>query len=205
METLKLKLAASRRAHIAEAALSVFATKGYHRATIRDVARAAGVADGTIYASFADKEDLLVALLDPLDDLTRATAPSDPVRELEVGRETLRVALYERVEAFTPERLDALRVILSEALVDPRLRALVLSRILEPVCDAALPAFETLTASGTLKIPRAVLASRVLTAGVLGLVLLRLLDEPQIAEQWAEAPKALADMLLDGLIQDTEK
>ncbi len=117
MNTLKDKLALSRRAHIAEAALAVFAAKGYHRATIRDVAYAAGVADGTIYASFANKEALLLALLDPLDELAAAeAAPPDARMPSHVGDE-LRTRLSERFAALTPQRLDALRVVLSEVLV----------------------------------------------------------------------------------------
>ena len=42
-------LAAARRTQILDAATSVFATRGFSRATIRDIARAAGLADGTIY------------------------------------------------------------------------------------------------------------------------------------------------------------
>ncbi len=37
-----------RRAQILEAASRVFARKGFHRTTVREVAREAGIADGTI-------------------------------------------------------------------------------------------------------------------------------------------------------------
>ena len=43
------KTALLRRQHILDAATRVFAAKGFHRATIRDIAAAAGVADGSIY------------------------------------------------------------------------------------------------------------------------------------------------------------
>ena len=39
---------ASRRAQILEAAARVFAEQGFHATSVREVARAAGVADGTI-------------------------------------------------------------------------------------------------------------------------------------------------------------
>jgi TetR/AcrR family fatty acid metabolism transcriptional regulator len=54
----------SRQASILAAATRVFAASGYHGARVSEVARAAGVADGTIYLYFRSKRDLLVALFE---------------------------------------------------------------------------------------------------------------------------------------------
>ncbi len=56
----KKTLSEERRRQILEAAVRVFAHKGYATATIEDVARAARVAEGTIYNYFRSKEDLLI-------------------------------------------------------------------------------------------------------------------------------------------------
>jgi len=40
----------------------VFAEKGYHQATIADIARSANVAEGTVYEYFKNKEDLLFSI-----------------------------------------------------------------------------------------------------------------------------------------------
>ncbi|MCF8566065.1 TetR family transcriptional regulator [Alicyclobacillus tolerans] len=48
---------------ILEAAVQVMAESGYHHAQISRIARAAGVADGTVYLYFKNKEDILVSLL----------------------------------------------------------------------------------------------------------------------------------------------
>ena len=45
---------------ILEAAIKVFAQQGFHQATISQIAREAGVADGTIYLYFKNKEDIMV-------------------------------------------------------------------------------------------------------------------------------------------------
>ncbi len=45
---------------ILEAAIKVFAKQGFHQATISQIAREAGVADGTIYLYFKNKEDIMV-------------------------------------------------------------------------------------------------------------------------------------------------
>ena len=49
---------------ILRAALQVFAARGFHEAKIADIARAAGVADGTIYLYFKNKDDLLISLFE---------------------------------------------------------------------------------------------------------------------------------------------
>jgi TetR/AcrR family fatty acid metabolism transcriptional regulator len=53
-----------KRRRILAAAVRVFARKGYFAARVSDVARRAGVADGTIYLYFRGKEDILVSLFD---------------------------------------------------------------------------------------------------------------------------------------------
>ena len=45
---------------ILEAAVRVFAEKGFYQSTISQIARKAGVADGTIYLYFKNKDDILV-------------------------------------------------------------------------------------------------------------------------------------------------
>lgn len=54
----------AKRKAILEAAVRVFAEKGYFGARMRDVAAAAQVADGTLYLYFSSKEDLLTAVLE---------------------------------------------------------------------------------------------------------------------------------------------
>lgn len=55
-------LVLERQKQILDAAARVFSEKGFAHATIRDIARAAGVSDGTIYLYFKNKQDLLVHL-----------------------------------------------------------------------------------------------------------------------------------------------
>ncbi|GGG03372.1 fatty acid metabolism regulator protein [Paenibacillus abyssi] len=47
---------------ILDAAVKVFAETGYHGSQVSKIAREAGVADGTIYLYFKNKEDILVSL-----------------------------------------------------------------------------------------------------------------------------------------------
>ena len=53
-----------KRERILQAAVKVFARKGYFAAKVSEIAKKADVADGTIYLYFKNKEDILVNLFD---------------------------------------------------------------------------------------------------------------------------------------------
>jgi len=53
---------AIRRESIIQAAIEVFSKKGFHASGISEIARRAGVADGTIYQYFKNKEDLIFSI-----------------------------------------------------------------------------------------------------------------------------------------------
>jgi AcrR family transcriptional regulator len=70
---------------IVEAALRVFAEKGYHEATMEDVAERLGVSEGTIYLYFKSKRDLFKAISDLGERdvgrlLSLAVESDDPVK-----------------------------------------------------------------------------------------------------------------------------
>src|SRR3984957_15731603 len=56
--------AGDKRERILDAAVRVFARKGFYLTRVSEVAKAAGVADGTIYLYFKSKDDLLVSLFE---------------------------------------------------------------------------------------------------------------------------------------------
>jgi AcrR family transcriptional regulator len=69
--------AAQTRARIVEAAAALFASSGYARTTIREIAEAANVATDTVYATFGNKARVLTALIDsrlaPADGVDNVT------------------------------------------------------------------------------------------------------------------------------------
>ena len=70
-----------KRARILDAAIKVFAERGFHTATVAEIARAAGVADGTIYLYFKGKDDLLLRLFDEKMTELLAEARSELAKE----------------------------------------------------------------------------------------------------------------------------
>ncbi len=74
---------------ILRAAASVFARSGYFNAKVSDVARTAGVADGTVYLYFKNKDDLLTSIFAWAMGEFISGAKSE-LAELEDPREKLR-------------------------------------------------------------------------------------------------------------------
>jgi len=55
---------AAKRERIIRAAIRIFSQKGFFNSKISEIARLAGVADGTIYLYFKNKDDLLISLFE---------------------------------------------------------------------------------------------------------------------------------------------
>lgn len=83
----------SKREAIIEAAVKIFAQKGFFNAKVNDVAKAAGVADGTIYLYFKNKDDLLINLFeDKMEHIL--TRFSDSLRDIVDPIEKLRKFIH---------------------------------------------------------------------------------------------------------------
>src|SRR5262249_25430007 len=79
------------RAKVLAAARTLFSERGYERATIRDIAAAAGMSTGAVFANFSDKSDLfreiMVSDLDLLlaqirETLTRSRGVEDALLKI---------------------------------------------------------------------------------------------------------------------------
>lgn len=64
MGNLRGQQKAATRGRLLEAAQAVFARRGYHAASVDEIARRAGATTGALYAHFAGKEELFLAVLD---------------------------------------------------------------------------------------------------------------------------------------------
>jgi AcrR family transcriptional regulator len=181
-----------RRETILSAAEKLFAEKGYENASIRDVSSLAGVADGTIYSYFKNKEALLHELVRGLLERLgkeeevpigiageasggiEASAGTELAEGLE-GRVLARMRSlhddYERIAAVLPVALGTpeLRIALRDSFIAPV--AASLERDLGPG-DRAIDA-------------------RIVLAAVLGFQVLMLIGDEKTKAAW-EKPEILA-------------
>jgi len=128
---------AARREAILSAALDEFSLRGFEAARLDDVAKRAGVAKGTIYLYFRDKEslfqELIRAMLTPLIGTIEALGAVDV--PMSVLTEQI-VELFVR-EIYETRRKDVIRLMISEGRRFPKLAEFyyheVLSRIIAAV------------------------------------------------------------------------
>lgn len=107
-----------RRHAILTAARDAFSQKGFHRTTIRDIAQRAGLAEGTLYNHFKNKDDLLIGLFETLGAQTRAKlTQSGSAGSVPTRAEILTAPL----RALAEDNFALFRIVISEALIRPEL------------------------------------------------------------------------------------
>lgn len=155
----------ARRQAILDAALTVFAERGFEAARLDDIAARAGIAKGTLYLYFTDKQALFEALIhsavDPiLAQLSAvAAAPELPLNKVLTSLFTA----FQR-EVLGTKRKFLLRLMIAEG---PRFPALaefhyrnVVSRMMAVIAEAAHRAHERgeLATNGPARFPQLVVA-----------------------------------------------
>jgi AcrR family transcriptional regulator len=86
------KLIAKRREQIVEAAVDLFISKGFHKTTTREIARASGFSIGTLYEYIESKEDVLYLVCEHIHAEVEKRMQEAMV-ESKTGAETLREAI----------------------------------------------------------------------------------------------------------------
>lgn len=188
-------LITARRNQILDAATTVFAEKGFHRATIKDIAKLAGIADGTIYTYFTSKTEVLLAILHRLNETTEREQQFAQGSEQDV-RSFFRAYLQQRMALLWPNA-EVFRAVLPEILVNAELRDLYYQQVLAPTFAVGEQFFQA--QSSQFRPVDRPLALRAIASTILGLLLLQLLGDHTIAERWEELPEVLTTMMFDGL------
>lgn len=197
-DPIQAQLIAARRNQILDAATRVFARKGFHAATIKDIAGEAGIAHGTIYNYFENKTALIMGIFDRFNETDQRDSS---LSQLAGGdfRDTVKAYIRHRLAFVQKDDFETFRVIVTEVLINQELRALFTEKILEPTYLLAEPYFQQWVAQRALKPMDISLAVRAVAGMFLGLIIGRLLGDPMLEEKWEQLPDILTDLLLDGL------
>lgn len=130
-DPIQEQLAQARQHQILQAAINVFAEKGFHRATIRDIAKAAGIADGTIYIYFENKTALLLGILNLVNESEQREDDLAQAETMDV-REFFRAYVSHRLSVLSDDGLKVMRVLLPEVMTDAALRQHYMEQIIAP-------------------------------------------------------------------------
>lgn len=185
-----------RRAQILTAARRVFARQGFHRTTVREVAREAGLADGTIYLYFANKQDLLLALLGQLGRVGERRADFAGLAGMD-ARAAMESYLRRRLEDLRAWR-ELFMAVFPEVLADPGLRGAQAAQTV-PAFEAAEAELARRMERGELRALDPALLARAEAATALGLLVLDILGDRVVDNRWGELPSLLTSLWFEGL------
>ena len=195
------KVAEDRREQIIDAAMRVFAQKGFVRATNRDVAREAGITTGLIYYYFKSKEDLLKAALEersPVQVMTQITP-----EVLEQPPEILLPLLARRILDIVEgeQFVGLIRVILPEMVRDPEVSPIALS-FFQRVIGFLGNYLKAQAARGRMRADFDVdMVTQVIFGSIMGFVLRRqIMRDPDVLDYTHEEfAQGLVDTILQGI------
>lgn len=126
---------AQTRAAVTRAALELFLAEGYRNTRISDVATRAGVAKGTVYLYFPDKQSLFAGVLgEVLDQRVSALSAAEPA-DGESVRDFLQRTVVAQLTTLDTDSpwLGLLRLIMTEGREAPEIARLHRERVLEPL------------------------------------------------------------------------
>ncbi|MFI5272231.1 MAG: TetR/AcrR family transcriptional regulator [Ktedonobacterales bacterium] len=171
--------AMQRRNQLLDVARRLFAEKGMERASIKDIAEVAGVAQGLIYHYFRSKDELFWAIIE-------RDGPLPLVGTIFSGSETLPARDYlvpamTRAHAAMSERRDLLRLVIHEALGRTELQERI--RGLQHLMIGLIASYlDRRVAAGELRPHDTRMTALMLAGSVFALLFVGLPAEPYIAE-----------------------
>ena len=159
----KEQMVEARRIQILTGASKVFAEKGHHQATTKEIAKAAGVSEGTIYNYFNNKRELLVAMVDAIGiqsvrNIMADDPPDDP-------KKFLKAVLKDRYQ-IAKNFGNRMVPIIAEMLTDEEMRETVYNQVAMPIATYVEKFIQANIEAGHFRPVNPVVATRSFVGGV---------------------------------------
>jgi AcrR family transcriptional regulator len=196
-DTIRQQLIKARRSQILDAAAAVFAEKGFHRATTKDIAGRAGIAEGTIYNYFDSKDDLLVGMMARLAELE--TLNEEFTEALQGDVRDFFITMFRRRVGHMEWAKDTLQAIMPEVIANPSLRQHYYQEFVLQITGMIEQYVQARVELGHVRPVDAALAARVLHSMFIGLLVWRIFGDEALVTHWDDLPELLATIIFDGL------
>ncbi|HEY9782020.1 MAG TPA: TetR/AcrR family transcriptional regulator [Leptolyngbyaceae cyanobacterium] len=189
----------SSRDRILKAAQRLFARHGFDGTTTRDLAQAAGVAEGTLFRHFANKKAILVEVATQgwVEILT------DLLTELsEMGSYKAVAQVMQRRMWNFQKNADIMRVCFMEAQYHPELRDRIQSEVIGKMTDVAEAFFQTAMDRGIYRQTNPKIVAQVFLGmfAIAGFSHNTLLEPNASPKDMQEMAEGLADIFLNGVL-----
>jgi AcrR family transcriptional regulator len=191
------------RSKILQAALQLFARRGYDGTTTKDLAKSAGVAEGTFFRHFANKKAILieVATAGWVDILT------DLLTELsEMGSYKAVSQVMRRRMMNLRKNSDLLRVCFIEAQYHPELKESIQTEVINKMTDVAEAFFETAMNKGIYRQMNPKIVAKVFLGifAIAGFSDETIIDPNASPQAMQEMAEGISDIFLRGVLNSDE-
>jgi AcrR family transcriptional regulator len=189
------------RTKILQAALQLFAKRGYEGTTTKDLAKFAGVAEGTLFRHFNSKKAILieVATAGWVDILT------DLLTELsEMGSYKAVSQVMRRRMLNMRKNSDLMRVCFIEAQYHPELRETIQSEVINKMTDVAEAFFETAMDKGIYRRMNPKIVAKVFLGifAIAGFSEETIMNPDASPKAMQEMAEGISDIFLRGVLQN---
>ena len=187
------------RTKILQAALKLFARQGYDGTTTKDLAKLAGVAEGTVFRHFEHKKAILIEVATSgwVDILT------DLLTELsEMGSYKAVSQVMRRRMMHMRKNGDLLRVCFIEAQYHPELREQIQSEVIAKMTDVAEAFFETAMSKGIYRQMNPKIVAQVFLGifAIAGFSEQTIIDPDASPQELQEMAEGISDIFLNGVL-----
>jgi AcrR family transcriptional regulator len=192
-----------RRSQILEAALKVFAAKGFKGATNKDIADAAGVSPGLIYFYFKSKEDLYFAILEDRIAPSGFPVPIEHMQAFPPEQVLPMLAHYGLSRLDNQDTVNIFKIFVGEAVYSEHIRAIANNNI-NRLVDTLARYLATQMEQGRLRQDDPNLCAHIFLAGLMAsLVRRRFLGDAKMLSYSAEQiVNTVVNIFLRGLQPD---
>ncbi len=197
-DTKQEQLVSARRNQILDAATRVFATKGFHPTTIKDVAREAGLADGTIYIYFENKPALLLAIMDRMTTAARQNVDPSQLASMDLPQ-FVRTYIQHPLTVFEAGNFELFKVVVSEILVNEEMRERYYRQLVAPTISMGEQVFRQWAEQNSMAPIHTKLLMHAVSSIIIGLIVQRIMGDTTLEAEWDQLPEYLTDLLLNGI------
>jgi TetR/AcrR family fatty acid metabolism transcriptional regulator len=196
-DPIREQLVAARRNQILGAAARMFAEKGFHRATTKEIAQAAGVSEGTIYNYFANKGDLVIGIITRLAKFDQLD--SEFAQAFQSDARGLLTAIFRDRTGRIEQNLEMVRAVLPEILINRELRERFYRQFVLPIAELIEKNVQARVKMGYLQAANVPLTVRAVQGMFVGLLILRILGDKPLQAGWNDMPEVVTGLIFDGL------
>jgi len=200
-----------KQRQILRASIKLFASKGFHASSTAEIAKEAGVAEGTIFRHYKTKKDILIAVVAPV--LVKFAVPFILQDVRKILGEKEQVSAAERITRLLLNRLKLMeanlkhiRILLQEAFFHEELREALLQTVVKEARTVMRTFIEERIAAGEIRpLPPEVIV-RMFVSVMFGLVFFKHVVDPEEYSQRSDEEniRLTVDILMNGIAAHPE-